>query len=76
MNVNGSDLIAYVEEALKKGTLATIMFHSVGGGYLNVSREAHIELMEYLHENRDVFYIANMLNLAQYIQKERKRLGG
>jgi peptidoglycan/xylan/chitin deacetylase (PgdA/CDA1 family) len=33
----GEELIAYVNEALEKGTMAVIMFHSVGGGYLNVS---------------------------------------
>jgi len=54
----GEELIAYVEEALEKGTLAVFMFHSVGGGYLNVSAEAHEQLLEYLAQRRSEIWTA------------------
>jgi peptidoglycan/xylan/chitin deacetylase (PgdA/CDA1 family) len=54
----GEELIAYVEEAVEKGTVAVFMFHSVGGGYLNVSEEAHEQLLEYLEQHRATIWTA------------------
>jgi sialate O-acetylesterase len=55
---SGEELIAYVEEAVEKGSLAVFMFHSVGGGYLNVSEEAHEQLLEYLEQHRATIWTA------------------
>ena len=62
------DLIAYVEEAKAKGTIAVFMFHSVGGGYLNVGAKEHRELLQYLNENRDEFYIGTFGEVMEYIK--------
>jgi sialate O-acetylesterase len=67
----GSELINYVNEARKKGTIAVFMFHSVGGGYLNVSSEAHRELLEYLHTNRHEIWIDTFMNISKYIRDQR-----
>jgi len=64
----GEELIAYVEEAKAKGTIAVFMFHSVGGGYLNVSEEAHSSLLEYLDQNRDSLWTETFLNVMNYIR--------
>lgn len=69
----GAELIRYVEEARQKGTIAIFMFHSVGGGYLNVSAEAHEELLAYLKANRDHYYVDTFLRVCQYIEAERQR---
>ncbi|MGC9352518.1 MAG: polysaccharide deacetylase family protein [Mariniphaga sp.] len=63
------DLIACVEEAKAKGTIAVFMFHSVGGGYLNVGAKEHRELLQYLNEHRDEFYIGTFAEVMGYIQE-------
>ena len=65
------DLINYVEEAKEKGTIAVFMFHSVGGGYLNVGAEEHRKLLEYVHENKDVYYTGSFLEVMNYIDQHR-----
>lgn len=62
----GDELIAYVQEAEKMGTIAVFMFHSVGGGYLNVSSEAHEQLLEYLQQNRKKVWTDTFLNVMDY----------
>lgn len=64
----GEELISYVEEALSKGTLAIFMFHNVGGGYLNVSAEAHHELLNYLKEHEDDIWTDTFINVMKYIR--------
>jgi len=65
-------LIAYVNEAKAKGTIAVIMFHSVGGGYLNTGAEEHRQLVEYLQKNQKDFYCATFQELMEYIKKNNK----
>jgi sialate O-acetylesterase len=69
---SGDELIAYVERALEHGTVAVFMFHSVWGGYLNVSAEAHARLLEYLHRNRDRIWTEPFLNVMQYVKGSRE----
>ncbi len=64
----GDELIAYVKEALSKGTMAVFMFHSVGGGYLNVSAEAHERLLEYLDQNRVLIWTDTFLHVMEYVK--------
>lgn len=63
------ELIGYVEEAKTNGTIAVFMFHNVGGGYLNVGAKEHHELLQYLDEHRDEFYIATFLEVMEYIKQ-------
>jgi len=67
---SGEELIAYVEEAMEKGSLAVFMFHSVGGGYLNVSEEAHEQLLEYLEENRETIWTAPFKEVMKFVAEE------
>jgi peptidoglycan-N-acetylglucosamine deacetylase len=62
------DLIAYVEEAKANGTIAVFMFHSVGVGYLNVGAKEHRELLQYLDERRDEFYVGTFAEVMEYIK--------
>lgn len=66
-----SELISYVEEAKKNGTIAVVMFHSVGGGYLNVGAEEHRKLLQYVKENEDDFYCDTFFNVMHYIENNR-----
>jgi len=70
--VNGNsaeELIAFVEEAKAKGTIAVFMFHSVGGGYLNVGADEHRALLKYLDKHRDEFYCDTFFEVMQYISE-------
>ncbi|MBJ2173426.1 polysaccharide deacetylase family protein [Aureibaculum sp. A20] len=67
-NNTGKELIAYVKEARDNGTIATFMFHSVGGGYLNVSTEALQELLIYLKANEKDYWVDTFYNITHYIK--------
>jgi hypothetical protein len=72
---SGEEMIAYVQQALEKGTMAVFMFHSVGGGYLNVSKEAHDLLAEFLDQHRDEIWTAPFMEVMQYVQASREAEG-
>lgn len=65
------ELIAYVEEAKEKGTIAVFMFHSVGGGYLNVGADEHRKLLAYLKKNEKDFYSDSFIEVMNYIKQNR-----
>jgi sialate O-acetylesterase len=67
----GKDMIDYVKKAQQQGTIAIFMFHSVGGGYLNVSSEAHRELLDYLESNSDVIWTDTFINVMKYVKNNR-----
>jgi sialate O-acetylesterase len=67
----GEELINYVKKARENETIAIFMFHSVGGGYLNVSAEAHQELLSYLHSNKDELWTDTFINIMKYIKENR-----
>jgi sialate O-acetylesterase len=65
---SAADLIAYVNQARDRGTIAIFMFHSVGGGYLNVGSSEHRQLLDYLKRNRKDFYCATFKEVMDYIK--------
>ncbi len=69
-NNTGKELIDYVKEAREKGTIATFMFHSVGGGYLNVSTESLQELLIYLKDNEQDYWVDNFSNITKHISNQ------
>lgn len=68
---SAEEMIAYVNKAREKGTIAIIMFHSVGGGYLNTSAEEHRKLVEYISKNRKDFYCATFKEVMTYIKNSK-----
>ncbi|MEO9968171.1 MAG: polysaccharide deacetylase family protein [Reichenbachiella sp.] len=74
-NLTGEQMIAEVKKAAANGTVITFLFHSVGGGYLNTSAEAHQELLEYLKQNEDELWVDTFLNVTGHIKSEQERLG-
>ncbi|MCF8226272.1 MAG: polysaccharide deacetylase family protein [Bacteroidales bacterium] len=65
----GEQLISYVQKASEKSTMAVFMFHSVGGGYLNVSEEAHETLLKYLNQHRDTYWSGTFMEVMRYVKK-------
>ena len=67
----GQDMIAYIEGAAEKGTLAVIMFHGIGANNLRVSRKAHNELLAFLAQHPDRFWVATFSDIVDYIRIKR-----
>jgi peptidoglycan/xylan/chitin deacetylase (PgdA/CDA1 family) len=70
-NVSGDELIAYVEQAKKYGTLASITFHGVGGDYLGVSAQAHEQLLNYLDKNRHIYWVDTFKRISLHIKDQK-----
>jgi len=67
---SGDELIALVKEAKQKHALVVFLFHGVGGEHsLNVSLQAHSQLLHYLKQNQKDIWIAPMVDVAEYIKK-------
>ncbi len=69
---SGQTLIDRVKAESAKGTkLFNILFHGIGGDYLTVSCKAHEELLEFLAENRKIFWVDSYLNISKYMIEYR-----
>jgi peptidoglycan/xylan/chitin deacetylase (PgdA/CDA1 family) len=70
---SGKELITQVKNAMDKGGLIVFLFHGVGGGHsLNVSLEAHSQLLHFLKQNEKDIWNATMLDVAKYVRKNKK----
>ncbi len=68
----GDDLISHVKKAIKEKKLLVFLFHGVGGEHgLNVSLEAHKMLLEFLKQNEKDIWIAPMVDVAEFIAKNK-----
>ena len=71
---SGEEMTAWVEEAMRSGSLAVFIFHGVGGGSsINVAREEHRKLLAWLHAHRQQVWIAPFRQVMEYVQAERRR---
>lgn len=52
---DGAQLIAFVKRVQENRGLGVLQFHGVGGDYLEVSAQAHRELLRYLTEHPDIW---------------------
>ncbi|MBK6976110.1 MAG: polysaccharide deacetylase family protein [Cytophagaceae bacterium] len=69
----GEQMIELVKQAEKEGKLLVFLFHGVGGEHnLNVSKEAHSQLIHYLQENQKDIYVDTMFNVSENINALRK----
>ena len=73
VGVTGAQLIARVEEAAARGTMVNFTFHGIGGDYLTVSNEAHEQLLAYLAEHRDIYWVDTFVNLMRYVRGQQHR---
>lgn len=68
----GADLIALVKQAMEKRALLVFLFHGVGGEHsLNVSVDAHKELLRFLKQYEKYIWVAPMRDVAQYITENQ-----
>ena len=71
VDVTGAQLIAWVEEAAAKGSMANFTFHGIGGDYLSVSNEAHEELLHYLASHQDVYWVGTFLDIMKHVKQQQ-----
>ena len=65
----GVQMIEWVKKALETNSLLVILFHGVNGGNaLNVSVQAHSQLLHFLKQNEKDIWIAPMIDVAEYIK--------
>jgi peptidoglycan/xylan/chitin deacetylase (PgdA/CDA1 family) len=70
---SGDELIQMVNKAEEDCDLLVFLFHGVGGGHdINVSLEAHRELLLYLKQNEKDIWTTPLRDVAEYIAKHRQ----
>jgi len=73
VDATGEALIARVEEAARRGTMASFTFHGIGGDYLAVSSEAHEALLRHLAAHPDVYWVAPFVDIMRHVEATRPR---
>jgi peptidoglycan/xylan/chitin deacetylase (PgdA/CDA1 family) len=68
VGVSGEELIAMVQEAAARGTMANFTFHGVGGDYLSVSAEAHEQLLQHLAAHPEIYWVDTFVNIMRYVR--------
>lgn len=67
---SGEDLIRLVREAMDKQALLVFLFHGVGGEHsLNVSLNAHRELLQFLRQNQREVWVAPLIEICNYLKE-------
>ena len=70
---SGEQLINLVKKAASENTLVVFLFHGVGGEHsLNVSIDAHRQLLIYLNKHRKDIWTAPMIDIAHFIKDYQK----
>lgn len=67
VELSGEELIAVVEEAAERGTMANFTFHGVGGDYLMVSEAAHTALLDHLAAHPERFWVDSFVNIMTHV---------
>lgn len=67
-DVSGAELIALVEDAARRGTMANLTFHGVGGDYLAVSTEAHEQLLRHLADHPETYWVDSFRNIMRFVR--------
>src|SRR5690606_25736719 len=71
---SGQQMIARVREAIKNRSMLIFLFHGVGGEHpMDVSLQAHRELLEFLHGEQDGVWTTTVLEVAKHIKEYRSR---
>ena len=67
---SGDELVALAKQAMAKNALVVFLFHGVGGEHsLNVSLEAHRQLLLFLKEHTRDIWVAPLAEIAGYLNQ-------
>lgn len=64
--LTGAELIAALSNKDLNGKLVHLIFHGVGAEHLSVSNQAHQELLQYLADNRDIYWVDTYLAIMKH----------
>lgn len=76
VGMSGKEMISFVEEAGRRGSMVGFTFHGIGGDHLQTSIKAHDALLAYLDENRDSYWVDTFRNQARWIRSQRAAAKG
>jgi sialate O-acetylesterase len=69
---SGKAMIELVDKALNENGLVVFLFHGVGGEHnLNVSLEAHRELLRYLKKNERDIWVSPLIEVVEFIKNNK-----
>jgi len=71
VGVDGDALIAWAEEAARRGTMVNFTFHGIGGDHLAISGEAHAQLLAHLAAHRDVYWTATFREIMTWVRAQQ-----
>jgi hypothetical protein len=63
VGLSGQQLINLLTTSKDSTRLINLIFHGIGGDYLSVSKDAHNELLAYLANNKDKYWVESYLNI-------------
>ena len=64
----------WVDKAIQTNSLLVILFHGVGGGNaLNVSLQAHRDILKYIKQKEKEIWIAPMVDVAEFIKTSKAK---
>jgi Polysaccharide deacetylase len=69
VNASGADMIRWIEDVQRAGAAGVIVFHGVGGDYLNVSGEAHRQLVTYLKAHQREIWTTTFTELMNAVTR-------
>ena len=68
----GEQMITLVKQAIQSHTLLVFLFHGVGGEHaLNVSKQAHHELLQFLKDHQKEIWVAPLIDVAKFIKNKQ-----
>jgi len=71
-NTPAVNLIAFVKRVQQTGGMGIIMFHGIGGDYINTSAAAHQELLDYLTAHKKDIWVATFQEVMDYAMKAKE----
>lgn len=72
VNNTGADMIAAVKKAMEDNAFLIFVFHGVGGEHsLNVSSDAHTELLKFLKDNESNIWVAPFIDIAESLKMNK-----
>jgi peptidoglycan-N-acetylglucosamine deacetylase len=69
----GEQLVDAVKRAMESNAMLIFVFHGVGGEHsINVSQQAHSQLLQFLKQNESQVWVAPFIDIAEYIKASRQ----
>lgn len=71
---SGSEMIAFIEQAIAQGHWAVLCMHGIGGQHLSIDTNALAELIEFLSAKRTTIWTDTFISITDYVVKRRVEL--